>query len=384
MDNQEFIERNQSEEADTSYQSKDTGPDIQDPLPGHQILSTENQQIPTFQIPPPNGQQIPTYHIPPTNASASPLNTNIALSNQPSGRQISPITRVVGGCLAIILVGALTCGLTTSVLGAMAYFNWSQPELTSTGQQNLEVSGKQKITIHHEAGTIDVKPGTDNAIKVEYVKHSRSVRGNAALDNIQVNVRQSGSTVNIDTNYNEGWGLFNLGNRWVDLTITIPSISDLDVKSSAGNVGIEGITGEMNCKLSAGQLRFGDMVFTGQSKLYTSAGSLTIRGSLADKAQLDVQTSAGSVTFDGALTTNNLVNFDTSAGNVSVILPFSTDARVDGHVSAGNIIVSGFNLSVNSRSSNEDVSGYIGSVSNTSNNLISFRTSAGNVHISAS
>src|SRR5262249_40757868 len=143
--------------------------------------------------------------------------------------------------------------------------------------------------------------------------------GNEAdLERVQVEVRQSGSTILVNAGRLEAWKLTK--QYTIDLEITTPVATNVALTLNAGNTHLTGITGAVRATVNAGNLETEDVTFADGPQFVVNAGNLTLRGGLVPRSSLDAEV---------------------NAGNARLTLPANTPVSLDARTTAGSIQVSG-------------------------------------------
>ena len=216
------------------------------------------------------------------------------------------------------------------------------------------------LDIRNRAGNVIVGVGPARQVRVVVTKRARGLFGGADeadLERLHVTVTQTGDTIRIDAESGEHWAL--LKQVSIDLEITAPAATSVDLRLNAGNARLEGITGSARADLNAGNLDLTDVTCAGASRLTLNAGTLTLRGALAAGAAVDARV---------------------NAGNVRVTLPADTSASVEARTTAGAIHTTAEQLHVSRQFASVSASGQLGpTTSATSGASLRVRVDAGNI-----
>jgi DUF4097 and DUF4098 domain-containing protein YvlB len=301
---------------------------------------------------------------------------------KPPERHVSTLTKIIGTFLgifgALLLVGIILF----SIFGITSIVAATQPPVSAHSLQTLSVSGTPTLTLTGAAADAQFVTGTSNQVSVAVYKTVRALSHDQAqqvLDAIKVDVTQNGNAITIneiipnDGGRNFWW--FHAGTRSVALVVTVPANANLAVTTSAGNISVNDVTGQMTFAATAGNLHFQHVTLTGVSHVKASAGDVIISGALADQASLTIDSSAGNFSFTGTLGANDAITIRDAAGNVTVQLPASTAAHVDARVSAGDIDIAGVPLTVDRQIAEASL---FGDTAPNPTNTLSVQMSAGN------
>lgn len=235
------------------------------------------------------------------------------------------------------------------------------PELTDTLEQQFAVGGAPAVVVRSPIGTTRVEAAGDGQVMVTAVRRMRGITTEVApgsLDDIQVEMTQSGDTVRVEVHLKN-----QLSNRVprVDLVLRVPPAATLDVAQNAGNVEIIGVQSRVLAKLDAGNLQVSGTRGLLQATL--SAGNVEANDvTLGDGSRLTV--SAGRLVISGGLDRGAGVSIRVDAGRAKLSLPASTAARLEATAEVGSISVSGWSVpiarNVTSARANGDLGGGVG------------------------
>jgi hypothetical protein len=209
--------------------------------------------------------------------------------------------------------------------GADSGWTSSTSRESERSEEAYAVSAAPSLKIDSFAGNVIVRSGPSGVINVAA---TRRARGRDDSARIEVQVSERGGGLVIKTSKPSS-----VRNASVDLEITAPASTGLDLHTGAGNVDVDGIAGEIDA--------------------HTGAGNFDVRGA-AVCARLDA--GAGSIRYQG--TPQGNCRFETGAGNIALELPADPDVRVNLQTGAGKVDV---DFDVDGRVSGRKVQGVIGS-----------------------
>jgi hypothetical protein len=248
--------------------------------------------------------------------------------------------------VAVVLVLACCCALAA---GAMGVTLLSRSSFDLGGfyrermEQSFEVGDAPHLDISNFAGTVKVKAGVGNTVHVVAVKKASS---RARLDRIEVNVSERTDGVVVTTRMSPS-----TGNASVELEITAPAGSRLDVDTGAGTIDVRGITGPMD--------------------VHNGAGTINVRGA---QGMVRLGVGAGTINYEGTLAGD--CSFNAGAGTIVLKVPRDTNVEVDVGAAMGTVSV-GFD--VDGQSSPREVRGVIG---NGSQGSVEAHTGVGTIILS--
>lgn len=240
-----------------------------------------------------------------------------------SGRYRPPsYVRWIGGCLIAGALIMLVCGGGAAVLAGIAF---SSTPATATQDKTFTVSGAPTLIIHGAVGSVQVNPGSAGQITLHATKQVRALthaQAQSELNAITITTTQSGNvvTIQVDASSVDGFNLFNF--RQINLDVTTPATTSLNVVENAGSLDASGLTGKLTTQVNAGSVSLENMTMADGSALHVNAGSLSVDGALVPGASLLVEVNAGSA---------------------DVTLPQNTSAHVNASATAGSVNVDGWN-----------------------------------------
>jgi len=113
------------------------------------------------------------------------------------------------------------------------------------------------------------------------------------------------------------FGRINNGNSSVKVMVHVPAqfVGEIKVRTAAGSVSAEGVSGKFNFKTAAGGIKIDDCNFP-SAVLESAAGSVKVRAAGRVIEDLHISSSAGSVSLEAAETHN--LRLSTAAGKANV------------------------------------------------------------------
>ena len=125
-------------------------------------------------------------------------------------------------------------------------------------------------------------------------------------------IQQSGNTIIINTNDQ------NYTNESVEIDITTPQTSTIQLKETNSSINIDTIIGSINAQLTDSTINADHIA--GQAVFSSTNGNISIdAGNLSGTSS--VHTTNGSIKYTGTLDTQGKYTFDATNGNVDVTLP---------------------------------------------------------------
>jgi hypothetical protein len=192
--------------------------------------------------------------------------------------------------------------------------------------QVFSVSKGPKLVINDNNGTVhihsDGDSGKGNTITVR-------MDGSGRLDtNSLIKFDKGNDILTIDTTPLQGSNDNN-----VDIDITTPKASDVNVTDANGDVQVEDVTGNVNVQTTQGSIDAHDV--SGQVTLTSTDGDVSVDdGSL--KGNSSLHSDNGDIHFNGSIGSQGSYKFDTINGSIDVGLPGDSAFHLDAHSTDGD------------------------------------------------
>ncbi len=240
--------------------------------------------------------------------------------------------------LSIVVLVALT--ILAAVL-ALASTACTTQSAVSTQTDNFTVGKSVTLKVNTLGGRIEVAAGSDNVVTV--TAELRDIR------RIDYEVIQSGDEIIVTAEKTHSWW-FPAGNTAADISVTVPAATALRLKTSNGEISVQGTTGGGILDTSNGTIRLEQV--EGDFEAGTSNGAVdiqTIKGSASVKTsngrvalqdgtgEFNVRTSNGAIVFSGELTPGGSNRLVTSNGRIEVELQGVPSVTIDASTSNGEI-----------------------------------------------
>jgi DUF4097 and DUF4098 domain-containing protein YvlB len=201
------------------------------------------------------------------------------------------------------------------------FSGWSDGETTTVSNQFTVAEAIDSIVVRSDAGNITVTGADVTETSYVQVVH-------AGTSEPEVTRTVSGGTLRLEADCP-----FLSARCSVDFEITAPRGVEVDVSTSAGNVIVEWLDGEVTAETSAGNVILQGLA--GPVDAHTSAGN--VEGTSLETARIEASTSAGNVDlrFDREI---EYIDATTSAGNVTIGVP-GGPYDVDAESSIGKVTI---------------------------------------------
>jgi hypothetical protein len=210
---------------------------------------------------------------------------------------------------------------------------------TETRDDSFSVNGTATLVVNGDNGWIKVNTGTDDEVRIQ-----ATLRG---IDRIDYEVSQDGNTITVLAEIDQGWFISNVG---VDITITAPVSTDVELEISNGAIELNGIEGTGTLRTSNGEIvlenvkgDFEGRTSNGKIEVDTLEGTAFLRTSNGGldlqevTGEVDAETSNGRISYSGDMIAGGDNRLITSNGNVDVELLGTPSIELDASTSNGDI-----------------------------------------------
>jgi DUF4097 and DUF4098 domain-containing protein YvlB len=199
-------------------------------------------------------------------------------------------------------------------------------------EESLPVEPGGTLFVRASRGKVDVRAHDADEVRVE-----AEARGRQA-DRVRFTLEQSGNDVRFEV-HTDGWLLGLFGTLDVRVRLWVPRRYGLALRTSGGDVRIDGLTGDLGLKTSGGDLSVSRVVgqvelltsggnielehLDGDVKLRTSGGNLALRDVFGD---IDARSSGGELNVDGV---DGKVSAKSSGGGISVVFLGDPEGEIE-------------------------------------------------------
>ena len=289
--------------------------------------------------------------------------------------------------IIVAVVGVVLCCCALAVVAGVAGWFTIWPVTVSRGpilssgeriEQSFEVGETPRLQIDNFAGRVTVRAGERGEIRMIAVKQGLP---GSDLDRVQVEISEGANGLLIRTRKPA-----TLSTASVQLEITVPDSTQLDLHTGAGNTEVRGLRSDVKVDTGAGDVTVADL--TGDLDAHTGSGSVTIDG-VSGRIQADtgsgsvrisnvagdldahtgsgsmevreatgrvrMDSGSGSLTYEGD--PEGECRFETGSGSITLRMPADLNMEVDLETGSGTITT---DFAVEGQTRKDEVRGSIG------------------------
>lgn len=237
------------------------------------------------------------------------------------------------------ILGSLVSA-TAAVVILLSATTGCTPGPTEIREGSFSVAGFSRVVVNSVNGDIEVNAGLGNEVLVQATLKD--------APRVKYELSQVGNTVTVDVQTTKRWWVF--GSAGVDVIITVPPESDVELDTSNGFIELHGLKGSGSLKSSNGKIVLDNIKgnFDGRTSngrieanavegsviLTTSNGKIDVRGV---RGEFDIESSNGSAFFSGNMTAGGSNRLVTSNGDVVVELQGKPSVILDAETSNGEV-----------------------------------------------
>lgn len=264
----------------------------------------------------------------------------------------------------------------TVLLGILCFLAIAPRVHASDGSwtKSWTLSGTANLHLDADYGTVHVVPGPVNSIHAEIT----TTYWRIAPDEVEISDSQDGNRVElrVRTPNNHGGGWFHWHSPKVEIDLTVPDGSQLDLHTGFGDIRGENLRAHAHVDTGFGGIHFPD--FTGQLNGETGFGDISARGRFDS---LELKTGFGSVRAEAD--TGSQIRDDwrleSGFGDVSLRVPGDVNAEIDAESGFGHVSTD-VPLATTESSSHSSLRGQLGK----GGSPVELSTGFGSVHLGRS
>jgi hypothetical protein len=257
-------------------------------------------------------------------------------------------------CLIVVIIMMALCGcLVAAAAGAVDWFTgWSFDCARTFGlgreriEESFAVGVAPKLDVDLYAGSVHIQPGEPGTIQVVATK--KVVLG-SDLHRIKVKFDQEDGGLRIHVVQPKPQFLVN--NASVDLLITAPPRSQVEVDTDFGDVEVSGLQTQVEVNTRAGSVNIRDIV--GSIEASSDFGTIDVRGIVGP---VRLENSAGNIVYEG--TPQGECRLESWLGALVLRLPANPNVEVDADTDLGLVSLE---CPLSGRVTRNQIKGIIGS-----------------------
>jgi hypothetical protein len=125
----------------------------------------------------------------------------------------------------------------------------------------------------------------------------------------------------------------------MDVELTVPPITDLQILTSNSDITVDGVSGQMSLTADQSHVKLTRVTLNGKSDILINSGNIALtQVTLNANPTIGILiTKSGNISFNGALDPNGSYNFNTATGDISLTLPSNAAFSISALTTSGSI-----------------------------------------------
>lgn len=197
-------------------------------------------------------------------------------------------------------------------------------EKQATETRTFTVTAKPTVIITNKAGAIHLRSGQPGQVGITTEKRGYIFSPQWNRD-AQLGYEQN-TTLNQVSARVDNWGLFGKGT--IDFAVTVPPECHLELRTNAGQIHVENVSGQMHLQANAGTINVNEVTLEGDSRVKTDVGSISFVGKLDPAGKATLSTDVGTINATLPAQSSFLLDAKASLGAVTTNLPFAQPQRM--------------------------------------------------------
>ena len=221
------------------------------------------------------------------------------------------------------------------------------PEFTEMFTKTVRLGRNGRLELENVSGDVEVTANNGDDVRITATKRVRASNesaGRSALSATQIEVTERSGVVSISAGPTRG----RFSSVEIDYVISVPSGTDLSLKTISGDLTVTGIAGDAQFNSLSG-----DIVLKNARprdvEIDVVSGDVSLEQ--VDSDHVQVKTVSGDITLSGKLAKNGRYQLGTHSGDIQVIPEGSANFEIDAGTFSGDVS-SDFQLKVRPGASN--------------------------------
>ena len=212
--------------------------------------------------------------------------------------------RSVWGSLAVLVLILALLGVIFFATNLSDAGNWfpsfGRIGVSATFDKTLEVEGPVSLSADVPVGSVEVKVGSAQTVRVEATRWawggSRS-QAEEILGQVGVDVQQTGNRVQVLATGLTGRNIQGRSPK-VDIKITVPAGTSVDISSRVGEVSVTGTQGDLAISADVGEVKVRKVSPAKSLRINSRVGSVEFSGALMPRVDYEITTDVGKISLE--------------------------------------------------------------------------------------
>lgn len=230
------------------------------------------------------------------------------------------VLAIVAVCCVALVAGAFVINRVTSGL-ARSVGDFGNFSARTTFSRSFDVSTPASLNVDVRVGSVEVRAGSDSAIQVDGTVTAyglNTARAEEYLDRVRLDAQQSGQEVIVTADWDEPVAGWQGRSPEVDLVITVPERTAIELDLDVGEVDVVGTAGDLSINTDVGRVTVRDVAAEESLEIQTDVAEINFEAALTEGAQYEFASDVGSITLDLPADSSFQLQASSDVGDVSV------------------------------------------------------------------
>jgi hypothetical protein len=208
------------------------------------------------------------------------------------------------------------------------------PELTEPFTRTVRLGEKGTLDVTTIAGQVTIDTGGGDNVKIAAVKRVRGTseaEARALLQQLQVLVNERPGLLEVRAQFPRPRSFPFMT---VDYTITVPPGTSLTLRTTSGDVSVDGVRGDISANTVSGTVALRDSR-SPAIDVETISGDLHLQSVQSDRVQL--KTVSGNIEYGGALARSGRYDMSSHSGDIRIVAPKTQGFDIEASTFSGNV-----------------------------------------------
>jgi hypothetical protein len=207
------------------------------------------------------------------------------------------------------------------------------PEFTDTFTRTIRLGRNGRVELENLSGDLEVTGGAGEDVRITATKKVRTrdeSAGRGALNATEIEVNERAGVVTVSARPTRG----RFGSVEVDYIISVPSGSNVSLKTISGDVTVKNIAGDVRLSTTSGDVVVADAQPRALD-IEVISGDVSLER--VDSERIRIDSVAGDITFIGKLAKTGRYDLSSHSGDIQVIPEGSADFDLEAATFSGDV-----------------------------------------------
>jgi hypothetical protein len=198
-----------------------------------------------------------------------------------------------------------------------ASFTLRDQPVTAQTLTELDIEAPAVLRVNNPVGTVTVEPGREGVIVVQASSSVQGVFGprtQSLLEAVRIDARSKGPEAHVEVELPETLGPETVR---VNLLLTVPPNTNLDLINRAGQVRVTGVAGDLRLRSDVGDVQLREVTVQNEYDVIVDVGRIEFRGRLPQgQGEVFLRTRVGEIDVRLPAGSRFVLDAETDAGTI--------------------------------------------------------------------